>query len=132
MRDGKRAKRAAVKRIFQRKDASFRCSTAGRGLSVSVGARELQRAVNRFGAAIAKEHAVEAGPFGEFARERSLIRILEEIRNMDGAAGLAANHAHQARMGVAERIDGDASKEIQILAPSRIVKPAAAAMREHH
>ena len=83
---------------------------------MSVGAGQLQRAVNRFGAAIGEENAVEAGPFDELARERRLIRILKEIGKMDGATGFAANYAHQARMGVAERIDGDATEKIEIFA----------------
>ena len=83
---------------------------------MSVGAGKLQRAINRLGAAIGEENAVQAGPFDEFTRERGLIRILKEIRKVDGAASFAANHAHQARMGVAERIDGDATKKIEIFA----------------
>ena len=42
-----------------------------------VRARQLQRAFDRFGAAIGEENAIHARPFGEFARQRPLIRIVK-------------------------------------------------------
>ena len=101
-------------------------------LRVRIGARQLQRAIHRFGTAIGKENAVEPGPFGQFARERRLIRIVKEIRKVNGAPGFAPDHAHQARMRVAERIDGDSAEKIQIFASPRIIEAAAAPVREHH
>src|SRR5579862_4674144 len=44
---------------------------------------------------------------------------------------LAPNRAHQARMGMPERIYSDTAKKIQILAPSRVVYSATASSREH-
>ena len=63
VRDRKSAEGAAVKRIFERQDASLFRARILR-LRVRIGAAELQRAINGFGTAIGKEDAVQAGPFG--------------------------------------------------------------------
>src|SRR5580704_6175454 len=51
---------------------------------------------------------------------------------MDRAAGFAADHAHQARMGISERVDGDAAEKIQILLAVGVIQMAPAPVRKHH
>jgi len=134
MGDGKRRQRCGHEKEF----SSARMRVLGRGRLWFLTGREHRRAPSLRAPSIAsvplfgEENAVEAGPLDEFARERRLKRILKKIGKMDGAASFAANHAHQPRMGVAERIDGDAAEKIEIFAPLRIVKTAAAAVREHY
>src|ERR1700687_6323379 len=98
-----------MKRILKRKEAML---LRGRPRSLVRLApkepRELECAIDRFRAAVGKEHAIKPGPSGEFARERALIGIVIEIREVNGAGGFAADYFHDARVRVAERIDGDA------------------------
>src|SRR6266852_5587456 len=93
---------------------------------------ELHRAVNRFGAAIRKEDAVHAGPSGEFARERTLIRVMKKIRKVNGTRRFAANYFHDARMRVAKRVHGDAAQKIEILLPRGIEDIRAAAVSQNN
>src|SRR5216684_2320115 len=93
---------------------------------------ELHRAVNRFGAAIRKEDAVHAGPSGEFARERALIRVMKKIRKVNGARRFAADYFHDSWMRVAERVHGDAAKKIKILFPRGIENVCSAAVSHDH
>src|SRR6267143_1992964 len=130
IRDGERAERAAVKGIFERQDARFLACTAGLGFCAGVGASKLERAVHGFGAAVGEESTVEARPFREFARERPLITIVKQIREVDGATRLTANHANKARMRVPKRVDRNAAEEIEILAAPGIVQAASPPMRE--
>ena len=76
------AKCPAVKRIFQRKDSSFLLSGFGATallFRMRVGARELQRSIDGFRAAVGEKNTIEAGPFREFSRERPLICIVKKI-----------------------------------------------------
>jgi hypothetical protein len=123
-----------VKRIFQRKDSSFLPGGFGATallFRMRVGARELQRSVYRFGATIGEKNTIEAGPISKLSRERPLICIVKEIRKVNGTARFPPDHAHQSRMRMSERIDCDAPKKIEILAPIRIVHPASTAAREY-
>ena len=97
-------------RVFGRasREARFR---------VRVSARQLERAFHRFRAAVAEKHAVESRPFGELARERRLIRIVKQIRDVRGAARFAADHANHARMRVAQRVHGNSGQKIEIFPP---------------
>src|SRR6266849_230865 len=61
---------------------------------------ELHRSVNGFRAAVRKKDAVHPGPSGESARERTLIGIVIEIREVNRAGGFAANYFHDARKRV--------------------------------
>src|ERR1700730_1203635 len=95
----------------------------GRGLVRSIGggacakAREFQSTVGSFRAAVREEDALHSGNFREFAGERSLIGIVVEIGEMNRACGFAANQFYDARMSMAEGVDGDATEEIEILLP---------------
>src|SRR5580692_670140 len=55
---------------------------------------------------------------------------MEKIGKMNGARRFASNQAHEPRMRVSKSIDGDASQEIEILAPVCVVKAASASARE--
>ena len=72
MRDAKARQTCGRERNFPAPGCAFSARRRWRRFCVSVGAGELQRAFNRFGAAIGEENAVEAGPFDELARERRL------------------------------------------------------------
>src|SRR5690348_1064314 len=51
---------------------------------------------------------------------------------MHGARGFAANDADEARMRIAQRIDGDAAEKIEIGAPSGIVEATSLSVGEHY
>ena len=51
---------------------------------------------------------------------------------MNGASGFAANHFDDARVRVAERVDGDAAEEVEIFLAGGVIDIAAAAMGEQH
>src|SRR6266852_1453903 len=81
-------------------------------------ARELHRSVNGFGAAVRKKDAVHPRPSGEFARERALIGIVIEVREVNGARGFTADHSHDSRMCVTKRIDAIPPKKSKYLLPA--------------
>src|ERR1700682_2863154 len=130
--DADGAERTAMKRILKRQEAMLlRGRPRGLVRLASKEPRELEGAIDRFGAAVGEEHAVKPGPSGEFARERALIGIVIEIREVNGAGGFAADYFHDARMRVPERIDGDTAKKIQIFLASGVVDVSAAAVGHH-
>ena len=48
----------------------------------SVGARQFHGAVRDFGAGVGEEDAIEPGERGELLRERGLIAMVEQVRNV--------------------------------------------------
>src|SRR6202158_6429882 len=95
-----------MKGILKRQEAMFlRGRPRGLVRLASKEPRELEGAIERFRAAVGEEHAVKPGPSGEFARERALIGIVIEIREVNGAGGFAADYIHDARSGVPARSD---------------------------
>ena len=122
-----------MKRILQGKETVFLGRRADRLLGcAAVEPPQLHRAVNRFGATVSEEHAVEAGPFHQLAGKRALKCVVIEVGKMNGAHGLAANHFDNARMRVAEGIDGDAAKKIEIFFARRVKNVGPAAMGHDH
>src|SRR5712692_3643949 len=93
---------------------------------------ELHRSVNGFRAAVRKKDAVHPGPCGEFARERTLIRVMKKIRDVNGARGFAADYFHDPRMRVAKRVHGDAAQKIEVLFPRGIEDVCAAAVSQNN
>jgi hypothetical protein len=51
---------------------------------------------------------------------------------MNGTARFPPDHAHQSWMRMSQRIDRDATKKIEILAPIRIVHSASAPARKYN
>ena len=69
-----------MKGIVHRQDAML--GRGGRGGIVRrsrAKAGEFQGAFDSFRAAVGEKHAIETGPFGEFARERTLISMVIEV-----------------------------------------------------
>jgi len=56
------------------------------GLRLRRKARELHRSVNGFCAAVRKKDAVHTRPSGEFARERALVGVVIEVREVESRA----------------------------------------------
>ena len=87
------------------------------------GAGELERRFDALGAGVAEEHARVAGLGGQRVREigRGTVRI--EVRDVREGARLLRDRARYRGGGVAERIDGDAADEIEILPAGAIRDP---------
>ena len=80
--------------------------------------RRLDGALDRFGAGIAEEDLVGEGLAHELGGERLLLGNAVEVGDVPELAGLLGQRLDQRRMGVAQRIDGDAAREIEQLRPS--------------
>jgi len=128
MRYGKRAEGPAMKGILERQDASLALCAA----LMSGKPCQLDRTLNRFRAAIGEKDPLQTGPFRELSRQRALVQVMKQIREVHGAPGFATDDAAQPRMGITQRINGQAAKEIEILTPAMIVKIAAAAPHKDH
>jgi hypothetical protein len=127
------AERAAVKRILKSQEAMLlRGRPSGLVRLASKEPCELERAIERFRAAVGEEHAIEPGPGGKFAGERTLVGIVIEVREVNGACRFAADYFHDARVCVSEGIYGDAAKKIQILLARGVVDVSAAAVGHDH
>ena len=99
--------------------------------STAVETRELQRAFDGFRSAIGEENAIHAGPLGELQRKRALESVVVQIREVNCASRFAADDFDDARMGMAERIDGDSAEEIEIFFAGGIKDVAAAAVGQY-
>src|SRR5579859_645128 len=128
MRYGKRAEGPAMKGILERQDASLALCAA----LMSGQPCQFDRALNSFRAAIGEKDPLQTRPFGKFARQRALVPVMKQIREVYGARGFATNDAAQPRVRISQRINGQATKEIEILTPAMIVKIAAAAPHKDH
>src|SRR6266851_1051884 len=74
------AKSAPMKRIFQGQKPLFLRGCTGRFVRLTpIKARKLHRAIDRFGAAVGEERAIESRPCGKFARKGTLKRVVIEI-----------------------------------------------------
>src|ERR1700739_3547132 len=92
--------------------------------------RELQSAVDRFRAAVGEKDVVQARPFGELAGQGSLVRVVIKIREVNRLGRFAANDLDDARMGMAEGVDGDAPEKIEIFLAGAVKDVNATAMRQ--
>ena len=83
-----RTKRPAMERILQREQAPLGFVTV-MVLSAGKCARQLERALPSFSAAVAEKRFVQAGDFCQPLRQLRLVLVEEQIRHVDEAAGLA-------------------------------------------
>jgi len=97
----------------------------------AVRADDLQRAFDGLGAGVAKEHAIEAAGLGYSLRERPLILVIVQIRAVDHPGSLLANHLHQPRMRVPQRVDADPRDQIQVALARSVIDVAALAASQH-
>ena len=121
-RHARRAERPAVERAAERDDPGPARDPAG----------ELERPVDRLRARVEEQDRVER------VRERAgehpgeLDRRLREADRVDGAhqpVDLGVDGGGDPGMGVAQRGDGDPVREVEVLAPGRVVQPVADAVR---
>ena len=124
--DGKSAQCASVKGILQRDDLEF-----FRIDFVAVRARHFERAFHGLGAGVAEERALQAAGFGEPLGEWALIGVVVEVGGVQQAAGLLADHLHQARVRVAERVYADAGDEVEVALAGWVKNIAAFAAIQH-
>ncbi|MDT4856788.1 hypothetical protein FQZ97_911910 [compost metagenome] len=99
---------------------------------VGVVARQLDRGLVGFGAAVVERDLLHAGQRGQAGRQRGLLRDFVDVRGMDDAGGLLADGGHQLRVGVAQAGHADPGQRIQVLAALGVPEPDALAVRERH
>src|SRR5581483_3336923 len=125
---GKRTEGPAVKRILHRKD--FIPLERLRGVLLSrVRTGELDGAVSRFSSAIGKEGPVEARKPGQFLRQRRLIRMVDEVRDMQQGFGFVAQNGKDLRVRIAQSVHRQAPQEVQVFLA--LVIPEVAALSTH-
>ena len=83
---------------------------------------ELDRALDGFGPAVGKEHAVQAGERGQFLGQPSLVLVVVQIRDVDEASRLLANRFDDSWVRVAQRIHSKAGNEVEILLAAGVVQ----------
>ena len=121
-----RAERAAVKAAVRGQDhVAFALAGAP-----GVFARELDRRLVRFGAAVAEEDRIESGQFGQPIGERPGGFVVHEVRDVHQGGGLLGDRARDAGMGMTKRAHRDARDQIQIRVPGFVVEPAALAAHD--
>src|SRR5206468_4442572 len=100
--DRQRAERAAVKGFLEREDLGTRFAAC-----VPVTACELQARLDRFCAAVTEERTLQAREIREPLGERTLERVVEQIRRMQQRARLLGDGTRQPGVRVAQRCDAD-------------------------
>ncbi len=102
--------RAAVEGAFEGNDVEA-LRAAGH---ILIAPRHLDRAFHRLGAGVREEHRVGKGRLNEAARQRFLARHAVEVRGVPEFSGLFRQCTDEFRMGMAERVDGDAGAKIEV------------------
>ena len=102
----------------------------GPAIDVMIAARRLDGAFQRLGARIAEKDAVGEGRLAQPAGQFLLVRDFVEVGDVPQLARLRRQRLDEVRMGMAERIDGDAGGEIEIAFARIGHQPRALAMIE--
>ena len=123
-RDGR--ERAAVEGALEGDDA-VALGLARRRL---IFARHLDRAFERLGAGIREEHRVGKARLAQPIGQPLAFRNAVQIRDVPDLLGLLGERLDQMRMGMAERVDGDARGEIEVALAIGREQPSALAPLE--
>ncbi len=118
---GERRQRAAMEGALDRQDAI----ALGMAVHIVVAPRRLDGAFVRLGARIGEKDAIGEARRDEPVGEPLLARDAEEVRGMPELAGLLGQGRDQGRIGMAERIDRDARREVEIGLAVRGIEPRA-------
>ena len=102
-----RSKRAPVIRAVQRHQPALRL--AARAMSRQT--RQLDRSFDRLGPAVREERAVQSRKRAQLLRQRPLVFVVVEIRNVHQLRRLIANRLHDPRMRVPQRIHAQSRKQ---------------------
>ena len=103
--------RAAVERLRERDDLDL----VRTELLDRVTAREFQRGFVRFGAGVREKGAIGEGQVGQAFRETQHRRVRVAVADVPELFALLVQHFQQFGMRVAERGDGDAAGEVDIV-----------------
>ena len=83
-------------------------------LGVMIAARGLDRAFDRLDAGIGEEHRVGEGQVAQPLRERLALRASVQVRHVHQRRRLLLDRLGQVRVAVAEQVDRDPRREIEI------------------
>ena len=130
-------------RLIGRRDRAHRAAVKGvvegdqrRALRISVRVvippRGLDRALDRFGARIGEEHRVGKAVVDDPLRELLALRRAVQVRHVHQRRGLLGDRLDQFGMAVAERVDRDAGREIEILFALLAIEVAALTSHRAH
>ena len=108
--EGERAHGASVERVVQRDHDALLRPAGG----VTGSAHQLQRAFDGLGAAVGEERAVQSGLGAELLGQQSLVLVVVQVGNVDDLRRLLADDLHDARMGVAQRVDAQPGEEVEV------------------
>src|SRR5208282_351991 len=126
-RQRKRAKRSPVVRTLQRHQPRLRL--AARAMPCQP--RQLDRALDRLRPAVLKKSAVQSRKLAQLLRQRTLIFVIVEIRNMHQLRRLLANRLHNPRMRMPQRIHSQPRNKVEIARSFSVIKKHALAPAEH-
>ena len=101
---------AAMESAFEGDDVE----AFGMALGIMITPRGLDRAFQRLGAGIGEEHLVGEGRRRQAGGELLLAGAFVQIGEMPELFGLRLHRLDEMGMGMAQRIDGDAGREIEI------------------
>ncbi len=104
----------------------------GVALHVVIAARGLDRALDRFRARIGEEDGVGEGQVDQPLRERLALRASVQVRHVDQRRRLLRDRFGQMRVAVAEQVDRNARREIEIFLALLAVKIDALASDRPH
>src|SRR3989338_4802953 len=98
----------------------------------AIGAREFDRRLATFRAAVAKEYLARKRQADNFPGQLRLMGMIKIIRDMDQRADLVTHRGHHFRMTVPDIIDPPAREEIEILLARYIHERHPLALDENH
>ncbi len=92
----------------------------------------LDRALHRLGAGVAEEHSIGKGQCAEPLSQTHLIGNVVQVGDMPEPRRLIGQRRDQMRVAVAQRVDRDPGREIEISAPVRIEQISAFTLFERN
>ncbi len=125
--DGNGKQRAPVKRVVEGDDFTFERAVALAG----VVARQLESGLVRFRAGVGEEDAIGEGGVDKLAGKAQRRLVGKDVAQMPQGFALGFQRLDQRRMTVAQRRDGDAAGEVDILFALLIPDAAALAFDRH-
>ena len=113
------AERASMEGLFHGQHPPF--TRAVFRFQVGRDSRQLERSFKGFGAAVAEEHPVQSGSFGQPRRQLDRVLVKEQIRGVDQLSGLRRNRLGDRGVRIAERVHPDSAQKVQIRVAFRVV-----------
>ena len=104
----------------------------GPALRIPVATGKFQTGLDRFGAAVTEEGALQTRERGQLRGELSLQRVIEQVGGVNQGLRLVPEHVSQPGVRMAEHDDANTGEEVEILSTVGVEQAPSFPANEHH